>query len=114
MFSMNNSKDVKSHVFCIALQFTKNSGVSELALAAQCVVAACDDAGVDPGEIDGLVSFTLDSTDEIELARAIGAGDLTFYSKINYGGGAAVGTIAQAVMAIATGQASSSFRESYS
>jgi acetyl-CoA acetyltransferase len=87
-------------------EFTKNSGVSELALAAQCVVAACDDAGVDPGEIDGLVSFTLDSTDEIELARAIGAGDLTFYSKINYGGGAAVGTIAQAVMAIATGQAS--------
>lgn len=87
-------------------EFTKNSGVSELSLAAQCVVAACDDAGVDPGDIDGLVSFTLDSTDEIELARAVGAGDLTFYSKINYGGGAAVGTIAQAAMAIATGQAS--------
>ena len=87
-------------------EFTKQSGVSELSLAAQCVVAACDDAGVDPGDIDGLVSFTLDSTDEIELARAVGAGDLTFYSKINYGGGAAVGTIAQAAMAIATGQAS--------
>ncbi len=87
-------------------EFTKNSGVSELSLAAQCVVAACDDAGVDPGDIDGLVSFTLDSTDEIELARAVGAGDLTFYSKINYGGGAAVGTIAQAAMAVATGQAS--------
>ena len=86
-------------------EFSKDSGVSELALAAQCVSAACADAGLDPGEIDGLVSYTLDSTDEIELARAVGAGDLTFFSKINYGGGAAVGTIAQAAMAVATGQA---------
>jgi acetyl-CoA acetyltransferase len=86
--------------------FSKQSGVSELSLAAQCVTAACADAGIDPGDIDGLVSYTLDSTDEIELARAVGASDLTFFSKINYGGGAAVGTIAQAAMAVATGQAS--------
>jgi acetyl-CoA acetyltransferase len=86
-------------------EFSKNSGVSELSLAAQCIVAACDDAGLDPGEVDGLVSYTLDHTDEIEVARAIGASDLTFFSRINYGGGAAVGTIHQAVMAVATGQA---------
>jgi len=85
--------------------FSKNSGVSELSLAAQCIKAACDDAGIAPSEIDGLVSYTLDSTDEIEVARAVGAGDLTFFSRINYGGGAAVGTILQAVMAVATGQA---------
>tara|TARA_R110002049_G_scaffold17483_2_gene67957 strand:- start:324 stop:1499 length:1176 start_codon:yes stop_codon:yes gene_type:complete len=86
--------------------FSKNSGVSELSLAAQCIKAACDDAGVSPAEIDGLVTYTLDSTDEIEVARAVGAADLSFFSRINYGGGAAVGTIAQAAMAIATGQAS--------
>jgi len=86
-------------------EFSKESGVSELSLAAQCIKAACDDAGVAPSEIDGLVSFTLDSTDEVEVARAVGAGDLTFFSRINYGGGAAVGTILQAVMAVATGQA---------
>tara|TARA_R110000823_G_scaffold91174_1_gene201060 strand:+ start:19390 stop:20562 length:1173 start_codon:yes stop_codon:yes gene_type:complete len=86
-------------------EFSKASGVSELALAAECVKAACDDAGLAPAEIDGFVSYTLDSTDEIEVARAVGAGDLTFFSKINYGGGAAVGTIAQAAMAVATGQA---------
>ncbi|MCR9106197.1 MAG: lipid-transfer protein [Gammaproteobacteria bacterium] len=85
--------------------FSKKSGVSELSLAAQSVRAACEDAGIDPGEIDGLVSFTLDSSDEIEVARAVGAADLTFFSKVNYGGGAAVGTIAQAAMAVATGQA---------
>lgn len=87
-------------------ELSKKSGVSELSLAAQCVKAACDDAGIPTSEIDGFVSYTLDSTDEIEVARAVGAGDLTFFSKINYGGGAAVGTIAQAAMAIATGQAS--------
>jgi acetyl-CoA acetyltransferase len=87
-------------------EFSKASGVSELTLAARCITAACEDAGLAPGEIDGLVTFTLDSTDEIEVARAVGASDLTFFSQINYGGGAAVGTIAQAAMAIATGQAS--------
>lgn len=87
-------------------EFSKDSGVSELSLAAQCIKSACDDAGVDPGEIDGLVTYTIDSTDEIEVARAVGAGDLSFFSQINYGGGAAVGTIAQAAMAVATGQAS--------
>jgi len=86
-------------------EFSKDSGVSELSLAARCIVAACDDAGIDPSEIDGLVSYTLDSTDEVEVARAVGAGDLTFFSRINYGGGAAVGTLLQAVMAVATGQA---------
>ena len=86
-------------------KFSRESGVSELSLAAQCIKAACDDAGVDPSQIDGLVSYTLDSTDEIEVARAVGAGDLTFFSRIHYGGGAAVGTILQAVMAVATGQA---------
>jgi acetyl-CoA acetyltransferase len=86
-------------------ELSKNSAVSELSLAAQCITAACDDAGIAPSEIDGLVSYTLDSTDEIEVARAVGAGDLTFFSRINYGGGAAVGTILQAVMAVATGQA---------
>ena len=86
-------------------EFSKDSGVSELNLAAQCVTAACADAGLDPSEIDGFVSYTLDDNDEIEVARAVGAADLTFFSKINYGGGAAVGTIAQAAMAVATGQA---------
>ena len=85
--------------------FSKCSGVSELSLAAQCIKAACDDAGIGPSAIDGLVSYTLDATDEIEVARAVGAGDLSFFSRINYGGGAAVGTILQAVMAVATGQA---------
>lgn len=86
-------------------EFSKKSGVSELSLAAQATLRACDDAGISPSEIDGFVSYTLDSTDEIELARAVGAGDLKLFTKVNYGGGAAVGTILHAVMAVATGVA---------
>lgn len=86
-------------------EFSKNSGRSELSLAAEAVVAAVRDAGLPPSEIDGLVSYTLDPTDEIEVARSVGAGDLTFFSKVNYGGGAAVGVVHQAAMAVATGQA---------
>ncbi len=86
-------------------EFSKASGRSELSLASEAVVAAVTDAGLAPSEIDGLVSYTLDPTDEIEVARSVGAGDLTFFSKVNYGGGAAVGVVHQAVMAVATGQA---------
>ncbi|WP_027951242.1 lipid-transfer protein [Haliea salexigens] len=86
-------------------EFSKKSGVSELSLAAQATLAACEEAGLPPSEIDGFVSYTLDSTDEIELARTVGAGDLKLFTKVNYGGGAAVGTILHAVMAVATGVA---------
>lgn len=85
--------------------YSKKSGVSELALACEAVSNAIDDAGIDPSEVDGLVTYTLDSSDEVEVARAVGLGDLSMFAKINYGGGAAVGVVHQAVMAVATGAA---------
>ena len=54
-------------------EFTKNSGVSELALAAECTRNAIEDAGLKPSDIDGITGFLLDSNDEIEVARAEGA-----------------------------------------
>ncbi len=86
-------------------EFSKNSGVSELALASNAVLAAIRDAGLEPSDIDGMTTFTLDATDEIEIARAVGIGDLTFYSRVPHGGGAATGLLHQAVMAVATGMA---------
>ncbi|MFP6580582.1 MAG: lipid-transfer protein [Myxococcota bacterium] len=86
-------------------EFTKNSGRSELALAAECVKNAIDDAGLSPADIDGMSAFTLDNTDEIELARTLGIPQLTFWGRIPYGGGAAVGIVHQAAMAVATGAA---------
>jgi acetyl-CoA acetyltransferase len=85
--------------------FSKNSGVSELNLAVQAIKQACDDAGLHPSAIDGMATFTMDSNDEIEVARALGCGELTFFGRAHYGGGAATGSLHQAVMAVATGMA---------
>lgn len=86
-------------------EFSKNSGRSELQLACEAVSAALDDCGLEPSKVDGLTTFTMDTSDEIEVAQAVGLGDLKFYSRIPYGGGAAIGVMQQAVMAVATGVA---------
>ncbi len=86
-------------------EFSKHSGRSELQLACEAVKAALDDAGLSPADVDGMTTFTMDSNDEIEVARAVGIGDLTFFSRVPHGGGAAIGVIQQAVMAVATGVA---------
>ncbi|OOK80352.1 putative exopolyphosphatase [Mycobacterium kansasii] len=86
-------------------EFSKESGRSELQLACEAVSAALDDAGVAPGDVDGMVTFTMDASDEIEVARNVGIGDLDFFSRVPHGGGAAAGTVAHAAMAVATGVA---------
>jgi acetyl-CoA acetyltransferase len=88
-----------------ATEFSKDSGRSELRLAAEAVLDALDDAGLSPADVDGLTTFTMDSNTEVALARAAGIGELKFFSKIHYGGGAACATIQQAAMAVATGVA---------
>jgi acetyl-CoA acetyltransferase len=89
-----------------ATEFSKNSGRSELQLAAEAVRAALADAGIAPSDMDGLVTFSMDSNAEVAVAREIGAGELTFFSRVGYGGGAACATVQQAAMAVATGVAS--------
>ncbi|HEY2430092.1 MAG TPA: lipid-transfer protein [Acidimicrobiales bacterium] len=88
-----------------ATEFSKDSGRSELRLAVEAVSAALADAGLTPADVDGMVTFTMDSNPEIEVARNLGIGELTFFSRVHYGGGAACGTIHQAAMAVATGAA---------
>ena len=86
-------------------EFSKNSGRSELQLACEAVRAAIRDAGLSPSDVDGMTTFTLDTSDDIEIARSVGIGDLTFFSRTPHGGGAALGILHQAVMAVATGAA---------
>ncbi|MEV5509079.1 lipid-transfer protein [Streptomyces orinoci] len=88
-----------------ATEFSKDSGRSELALAAEAVRAALADAGLRPGEVDGLVTFTMDTSPEITLAQAVGIGELSFFSRVHYGGGAACAVVQQAALAVATGTA---------
>lgn len=88
-----------------ATGFSKDSGRSELALAAEAVRAALDDAGLAPGDVDGMVTFSMDTSPEIGVARAAGIGELSFFSRVHYGGGAACATVLQAALAVAAGVA---------
>lgn len=84
-------------------EFSKRSGRSEMQLAVEAVLAALADAGIDPAEVDGLCTYTMDNNPEIELFRLIGGKELKFFSRIGYGGGAACAPIQQAALAVASG-----------
>src|SRR5262249_26745996 len=86
-------------------EFSKASGRSELQLACEATRAALDDAGLRARDVDGLVTFTMDSSEEIEVARNLGIPMLTMFSRVGYGGGAACAVVMQAAMAVATGVA---------
>ena len=88
-----------------ATEFSKESGRSELQLSAEAVKAALADAGLARSDVDGLVTFTMDTSSEIAVARELGIPELRFFSRVNYGGGAACGTVLHAAMAVATGVA---------
>jgi len=101
----NPLRDAAAIVGIGQTEFAKQIDRPEGQLAAEAVVAALRDAGIAPAEVDGLSSFTMESTDEVTLAKTIGAGDITYFSQVGYGGGAGCATIGHAAMAIATGQA---------
>lgn len=88
-----------------ATEFSKDSGRSELRLAVEAVRAALDDAGLSPSDVDGMVTFTMDTSPEITVAQAAGIGELSFFSRVHYGGGAACATVQQAALAVAAGVA---------
>lgn len=88
-----------------ATEFSKSSGRSELRLAVEAIRAALQDAGLQPADVDGMVTFTMDHNPEIEIKRCLGGGELRFFSRIHYGGGAACATVHHAAMAVATGVA---------
>jgi acetyl-CoA acetyltransferase len=88
-----------------ATEFSKDSGRTEIRLAVEAAFAACEDAGLDPSEVDGVSTYVMDNNPEMDVHRLLGAQELKFFSRIDYGGGAACAPIMQAAMAIALGVA---------
>ena len=86
-----------------ATEFSKESGRSELQLAAECSLAACKDAGVDPSDIDGMITFTIDNSEEISLARCLGVKELVYSTRIPGGGAGSAATIFQAMALVNAG-----------
>lgn len=88
-----------------ATEFSKESGRTEMHLAVEAGLAALADAGIDPGEVDGVSTFVMDNNPEMDVHRLIGGRELKFFSRADYGGGGACAPILHAAMAIATGVA---------
>src|SRR5437868_13300420 len=79
---------------------------SEFALALRAILSACEDAGIDPRQVDGFASYSNDRNDPSRLAAALGLPELRF-SNMQWGGGGGGGAAAvgNAAAAVATGMA---------
>jgi acetyl-CoA acetyltransferase len=84
--------------------FGKGLPDTELSLACQAVSMAIDDAGLQPSDVDGMAMFSMEDGREVDVARNVGLGDITFFSQVGYGGGAGCGVVGHAAMAVASGQ----------
>ena len=84
--------------------FSKNSGRTPLAMAAEAARAALDDAGLRPTDVDGIIDFsTGDSAPGPDVARAVGAVDLGLAMDLQGGGNLAVTVVGQAFAAVQAG-----------
>jgi acetyl-CoA acetyltransferase len=88
-----------------ATEFSKNSGRSELRLALEACMAALDDAGVPPSQVNGLCAFTMERNPENDIMRSLGIKELTHFSRVHFGGGAPAATVQLAAMAVQEGVA---------
>lgn len=77
----------------------------ELKLALRAIVAACEDAGVNPSDVDGFVSYGSERNDGQRMLPALGTKDLRFGALVWTHGGGIPGALGLAASAIIAGQA---------
>jgi len=97
-------KDAAAIVGIAETPFARQLDAPEKNLALQVILRALDDAGIAPAEVDGFASYTLETTDEVEVAKNLGVGDVTFFGQVGYGGGAGPACVGLLAMAVATGR----------
>ncbi|MGY1739425.1 MULTISPECIES: thiolase C-terminal domain-containing protein [unclassified Blastococcus] len=88
-----------------ATDFSRNSGRSDLTLATQAALAAIEDAGLAPADIDGIVRCSHDTIYQHDLADSLGIPTITYWSDVGPGGVAPAAMVGQAVGAVLSGQA---------
>jgi acetyl-CoA acetyltransferase len=77
----------------------------EMKLCLRAIVAACEDAGISPRDIDGFVSYGSERNEGQKLMPALGTRELRFGALLWGHGGGIPGALGLAASAIATGQA---------
>jgi acetyl-CoA acetyltransferase len=78
----------------------------ELKLCLRAIVGACEDAGIDPKDVDGFVSYGSERSDAQKLMPALGCREVRFAALTWIHGGAIPGALSVAASAILAGQAS--------
>ena len=79
----------------------------ERGVLVRAIVDACEDAGFDPADVDGFVSYGDDRNEPVRLMPDLGTKELTWSSTVWGGGGGGIaGAFGIAAAAIMTGQAS--------
>lgn len=86
-------------------EFSKESGRSELQLASEAVLSALKDAGLTPTDVDGMVTYTIDNNEDVNVIRNLGVDGVRFSSRVPHAGGGSSGVFAHAAAAIAGGLA---------
>lgn len=83
-----------------------NSGRDPLLLALEAIGKAVEDAGLQPADIDGIVTSSIDASgSEQFIASNLGLSNVSYTSEVTGLGGAACATVAHAAMAVASGMA---------
>ncbi len=98
--------DISSQAAIVGIgqtEFSRNSGRSEQQLAAEAVLAALKDAGLTPADVDGLITFAIDNSDEVDLMRNLGIQDIKYTIRTPQGGGSSVATLVHAKKAVEAG-----------
>lgn len=84
-------------------EFSRSSGRSEQQLAAEAVLAALNDAGLTPADVDGMLTFNLDNSDEVDLMRNLGVREINYTMRTPQGGASSVSTLVHAKKAVESG-----------
>lgn len=86
--------------------YTRGSGLTTRALATWAIRNALDDAGIEPSEIDGMLSYSMqDSTPSPSVAGDLGA-RLNFFMDVNGGGSSTEALVGIAIGVIEAGMCS--------
>ncbi len=103
---METLKDQAAIVGVGHTEYSRDSGRSEMSLAVEAIRNAIADAGLKPGDIDGITKYSMDNNDPVNLAANLGIPALRFFAEAPWGGGGGpVGSVLLGAMAVATGMA---------
>ncbi len=85
-------------------EYSRDSGRTETRLAMEATLAAARDAGIDPGDIDGIVTFPHAVRSE-ELMSSLGLRRLRYSVEVAMGGASSVAALRHAKLAVESGAA---------